>query len=104
MSAIRKQVKPLVYPVDFIQAVKDEFPDWKELHQSLNSNGVIVGRYLDDSQQGGGITSEELIEALDAGGTGTDAMSKLRQKAEQHIRRQKLYVWWSKLCHDCLEE
>ncbi|MFA6270434.1 MAG: hypothetical protein WC657_04480 [Candidatus Paceibacterota bacterium] len=76
------------YPADFVRRAKEEYPNWPDLHKALNSGNEFVGRYLDDSSQGG-ISPYEIVKLIDQ-----NKVQELRQKADQFIRRKKLYSDW----------
>ena len=79
------------YPANFVERVKAEYPNWPDLHKALDSGNQFAGRYLDDSSQGG-ISPSEVVKMIDSG-----RVLELRNKADQLIRRQKLYSDWGKL-------
>lgn len=83
------------YPAEFVERVKKEYPDWgvtrPDLHKALDSGNQFVGRYLDDSSQGG-IDPKEVVKMIDLG-----QIQGLRQKADKLARRQNLYRDWSKI-------
>lgn len=76
------------YPAEFVKRAKAEYPNWAELHKALDGDNEFVGRYLDDSSQGG-ISPDEIVKLIDQ-----NKVQELRQKADQLIRRRKLYGDW----------
>lgn len=76
------------YSAEFVNKAKAEYPNWTELHKALDSGNEFVGRYLDDSSQGG-ISPDEIVKLIDQ-----NKVQELRKKADQLIRRKKLYSDW----------
>jgi hypothetical protein len=79
------------YPADFANRVKAEYPDRPDLHKALDSGNNFLGRYLDDGG-GVGIRPEKIVEMIDQG-----QIEKLRQEADQLVRRGKLYAEWCEI-------
>ena len=79
------------YPAEFVKRVKAAYPDWPDLHKALDKGSEIVGRYLDDSREGG-IDPHEVVKMIDQG-----QVQALRQKADELVLRQKLYTEWGKI-------
>lgn len=82
------------YPAEFVKRAKAEYPNWPELHRALDSGNQVAGRYLDDSSSGG-ISPAEVVVMIDH-----NRVQELRKKADQLVRRQKLYSDWSDIAQE----
>ncbi len=82
------------YPQDFIDRVKQEYPDWHDLHACLDRGDDIVGISIDSNLGGvrGGISPSKVLELIDRG-----QVLKLREKAAASIRRLKLLNEWREI-------
>lgn len=79
------------YPAGFVTKVKAEFPDWKELHEALDTGDDFVGQLLDDSRRFS-MKPEAIIKSLE-GGKQDDVL----EAAKRADRCNKLYLEWSTL-------
>ncbi len=79
------------YPIDFINRVKAEFPDWDELHRALDAGSDFVGRYLDDSRHFS-MKPQEIIQCFEDG-----KQDEVLEAAKEADRIGKLYTEWLKL-------
>ena len=82
------------YPAKFVKLVKAEYPNYSELHRALDNGDQFAGRYLDDNSSGG-ISPKEVVKMIDQG-----KIKELRKKADQLVRRQKLYHDWSNIAQE----
>lgn len=79
------------YPVDFARKVMEEYDNDSKMAALLEEGNPFLGRYLDDSSQGG-ISPQAILDALDAGDIGG-----LRARAGTLVRRKELYAEWGRL-------
>ena len=84
-----KNTGTVVYPPEFVEEVKQMFPDLKSLHALLDANEYFVGRYLSDAEKS--ISPDRVLQALNNGQAGLVA---LRQHALRLKRTSELYAWW----------
>jgi hypothetical protein len=85
------EAKPMEYPKTFVEKVKKEFPNWKEMHKHLDAGSSFVGRYLDDSSNFE-MSAEAIVKAFNEG-----REQEVKKHAEEVLRKQKLYSEWGKL-------
>ncbi len=81
------------YPQEFVEEVKQVYPDWETLHQELTENGdvYVVSRCLEENC-GNGISYDEILAA-----DGIEGLEMLKAKARLGKRRNKLYNEFTKL-------
>lgn len=73
----------LNYSEDFKARVKKVYPDWERLHELLDQNNPIVGRYLYDSAKGY-IESHAVLAA-----TSLAELQELARKEEEKLNLYK---------------
>lgn len=79
----------MIYSKEFIEKVKAEYPDQKDLHEKLERGDIRVGNYLAEKSQLD-MDAEEIIKAFDEG-RGEDVL----ESAKKCVRRKSLYnKWW----------
>jgi hypothetical protein len=76
------------YTKEFINEVRNEYPEWTALHTLLDNGNLAVGRYLDDSSHFG-MSPEKIVAAFNEGRQET-----VKEAAEKAVRRRKLYEEW----------
>ena len=77
------------YPKEFIEKVKTEYPNWKELHEKLQRGDIRVGDYLAEKSDFR-MKADEIIKAFNEG-----RQEDVKNFAEKCIRCKKLHVeWW----------
>lgn len=81
------------YPEEFVAAVKAAFPDWERLHQALDDDNEMVGRYLADSRCNG-ITAQTVLNKIETGD-----LNELKRMAERQILINRLYSDWRNIWH-----
>lgn len=74
-----------MYTPELIAEVKELFPNSPEMHKLADSGNAFLGRYLDDSQQGG-ISVETILLST--------SLDELQKKARNLKRRKQLYGKW----------
>ena len=82
------------YPEDFVSRCKKAYPDWKELHEKLDSGDVMAGRYLDDAS-GSVIGTKKILKLIDK-----NKVKKLRVMCLFAIEKVALYVEWGHLYNE----
>lgn len=82
----------MYYPDDFKKELKEVYPDSKEMHDLADKGGYFLGRYLDDSSYGTGVSIDEILTAL--------TLEELQAKARIQKRKINLYRSWSKLAQE----
>ena len=87
----------MVYPDDFVTAVKAEFPNWKEVHRHLDEGDSVVGRSLRDSSYPVGLSGKQVVEKLESGHTLTEVKEEIAQMDALNKRRKELYDWWVRI-------
>ena len=78
----------MIYPKEFVDAVKKELPCHTSLHKALDEGSDIVGRILDESSQGS-IEPNHVAYMIEQG-----RYTELRAEAEKLMRLRKLYRQW----------
>jgi hypothetical protein len=78
----------MIYPDIFKQKVKAEFPDWKELHDKLESGAALVGAMLDDSAVMR-MTPEQIVKAFEDG-----KEQVVKSAAQSVLTRRALHQEW----------
>ena len=78
----------MVYPDWFIKEVKQQHPDWPELHTALDAGSSFVGRYLDDSARHC-ISNADILNA--------SSLGELQKRAADQAIGVDLYRTWSHL-------
>lgn len=81
----------MFYPTEFKEKVKKAFPNWDELHRSLDEGDVFVGRYLDDN-----CTTSLSINTIMA----ATSLKELQDKARTELEKVELYNEWSRLYNE----
>lgn len=76
------------YSEEFKAKVKSIYPDWQDLNNHLENGSEFVGRYLDDSSQGG-LSPEEVMQAID-----NQNVKALYEKAKTLAAKKALYGEW----------
>lgn len=77
------------YPKEFVEKVKAEYPNWKELHEKLERGDIRVGSHLAEKSNLG-MGPDEIVKAFNEG-----RQEDVKKSAEQCVRRKKLLVkWW----------
>ncbi len=76
----------MAYSKELINAVKEVYPDSKEMHKLAESGNAFLGRYLDDSSPSS-ISLDTVLKA-----TSLDELQKL---ARNYKRKIELYRMWS---------
>lgn len=79
------------YPKEFIERVKEEYPDWGELHESLEQGTIFVGQYLKD-KVGFEMSATQIVIAFNEG-----RQREVKEAAERCVRREKLRDEWAKI-------
>lgn len=82
------------YPKKFIEKVKKEFPNNKELHKKLEEGNSIVGLFLKNDKEFE-MSAFQIIEAFAEG-----RQEDVKKAAEKCVRREDLYLEWVKLSDD----
>jgi len=77
----------MAYTQELINEVKELYPNSKEMHELADSGNAFLGRWLDDSSQGGFPVDKILLA------TSLDALQK---EARNMKRRRELYGKWLK--------
>lgn len=67
----------------FLDEVNALYPDWKDLHEAIEHNSGMVGRYLDDASWCVWFSPENILEA--------SSLEELQAKAKIEMRKRKLY-------------
>ena len=80
------------YTQEFVSTVKETFPNWKEMHDALDSGSDIVGRFLDDNSYNS-ITIHDIL---------TQDLDTLRKRAYRIQRCQELYHMY--VSGDCMDK
>jgi hypothetical protein len=75
-----------MYSQEFINEVKELYPNSPEMHKLADTGGYFLGRYLDDSSYGGFPLDKILLA------TSLDALQK---EARIMKRKRELYDKWS---------
>lgn len=75
----------MAYTQELINEVKELYPNCSEMHQLAENGGAFLGRYLDDSCQGG-IGVNEILLAT--------SLEELQKKARLLKRKKELYSKW----------
>jgi hypothetical protein len=76
----------LKYPQEFINEVKELYPDYKEIHKLADEHAYFLGRYLDDSS-GRGVPYDTVLTAT--------SLDELQKYARNEKRKVQLYRQWS---------
>lgn len=76
------------YPKEFVDAVKEEYPEWQELHRALDAGEETVGEYL--AQESSRVISPDHVVALIDQGK----VEQLKAEAQKLIRGRQLYTSW----------
>lgn len=74
-----------MYTKELIAEVKELYPTSTEMHKLAENGHVFLGRYLDDSQQGG-IDVDAILLAT--------SLDELQNQARTLKRRKELYGKW----------
>lgn len=74
-----------MYSKEFINKVKKVYPNSKDMHKMAESGNHFLGRYLDDSSQGG-ISPDDILLST--------SLDKIQEKARNLKMRQELYSNW----------
>ena len=77
------------YSEEFKQKVLSTLGDSEDIKKMLDSGSEWLGRYLDDSSQGG-LSPKEVVEACQSMN-----LQPLYQKAQRKLALQQLYGEWS---------
>lgn len=85
------QAASIVYPIDFVVRLKEAYPNAERLHDMLDVNSALVGRWLDAVVYNNSISAEEVVSAMNGG---LDAMVKLRETAERGLKGKWFYHEW----------
>lgn len=82
----------LEFPNEFVQAVKEAFPDSPSLHQALdNGNENVVGRALCDAHKRD-ISLEHMLSMLSQG-----KFAELLTEGQRLLRARQLYREWCEM-------
>lgn len=73
------------YSNDFVSEVKRVYPNNREMHRLAEEGNYFLGRYLDDSSQGG-ISVDEILLAT--------SLESIQNKARELKRKKQLYARW----------
>lgn len=76
------------YPEEFKAKVKEVYPDWDQLHESLDKGSVIVGRMLDNSRSRN-VPVSTILKAA--------SLEELKKEAQSIKKKDELYRDWRKL-------
>ena len=80
----------------FIEEVKELYPSFTSLHKAVENGSGLVGRYLDDAEDGK-ISYKKILEAT--------SLDDLKEEANRIERRLKLYhTYMSGACYESEEE
>lgn len=80
----------------FIEEVKELYPSFTSLHKAIENGSGMVGRYLDDAEDGK-ISYTKILEA--------NSLEELKQEARRIERRLNLYKsYMSGACYESEEE
>jgi hypothetical protein len=74
------------YSDQFKKELKELFPNSPQMHEAAEQGRDIVGRYLDDSTQGIGVTADEILLAT--------SLEVIQAKVRMQKRKKELYVKW----------
>ena len=75
----------LKYPQEFINEVKELYPDYKEIHKLADEHDYFLGRYLDDNS-GRGVPYDTVLTAT--------SLDELQKYARNEKRKVQLYRQW----------
>jgi len=73
------------YPQEFINEVKELYPDYKELHKLADEHAYFLGRYIDDSSDRG-VPYDTVLNAT--------SLDELQKYARNEKRKVQLYNKW----------
>jgi len=74
------------YPQDFIDKIKNEYPDWLYLHDLLNNGDESAGNYLAHDFQSYYVYPHIIIQSSN--------FEELKEMAAKYLRRQEIYFEW----------
>lgn len=77
----------MAYTQELIDEVKELYPDSIEMHELADSGNAFLGRWLDDSSQGGFPIDTILLAT---------SLDDLQKKARVIKRKRELYGKWLK--------
>jgi hypothetical protein len=75
----------LKYSQEFINEVKELYPDYKEMYKLADEHAYFLGRYLDDSS-GRGVPYDTVLTAT--------SLDELQKYARNEKRKVQLYRQW----------
>ncbi len=89
MTTVSADKRTVTYPDLFVRAVKQAFPDNRELHAALDSGlAVLVGRILDAAGNNWPPTPEQVVLAFDRQDTADLYTWAKECKLARDLRRQ----------------
>jgi hypothetical protein len=74
-----------MYTQDLIDKVKKVYPNEKEMHRLADEGNAFLGRYLDDSSQGG-VALDDILKAT--------SLEEIQKKARNIKIKRELYGEW----------
>ena len=81
------------YPESFKQEIKSKFPQWEKLNNLAAADSPALGSYFKDAYTGSFcIGAKEVLDCLNR-----KDYDSLREKADEVLSAQKLYVTWIRL-------
>ena len=81
-----------MFSKEFLDEVNALYPDWKDLHEAIEQNSGIVGRYLADASYIN-FSPEDILKA--------SGLEELQAKAKIAKRKRKLYKdYMSGVCYE----
>ena len=86
------------YTEEFKQKVSNTLGDSEEMRKRLDEGQTVIGRYLDDSRYGAGISAKEIVEACE-----NMNVQEIYRKAKRQLALEELYSEWSDLYRSQLE-
>ena len=80
----------MIYSKEFIEKVKKEYPDWKDLHDKLERGDNRAGLLLAEKSNLG-MSAAEIVKAFEEGRS-----ADVEKAARESVRRKELYAeWWN---------
>jgi hypothetical protein len=79
------------YPKTFIEQVKSTFPEWDEIHRSLDRGLPFVGDYLDEKRRLR-LKPGDILTAFE-----NDQQDSIYLEAKQAVAAAALYRQWCRL-------
>ena len=74
------------YPEWFVKEVRELYPNSKGMEECIKNDSDLLGRYLDDSRYGIGISADDVLKAT--------SLEELQNKVRLHKRKEALYGKW----------